>query len=171
MFVWQLVITSNKENIKSLHYWPFLRGITIAWWCHDMEKFAALMALCEGNPPVISHWWQWLITSGFPSQRAINAANVSMLSYHHIISCHVGQCYHQSTAVVGLGNLLLHQAYHWATCVPDSPTMGGTKIPFLNSPLSFFDIIRLYARILLSFSYLTGVTTAELSNMSIIFDM
>ena len=44
-----------------------------AWngvWCivvqrhHDMETIYALLALCEGNP---------LMTSGFPSQRAINA--------------------------------------------------------------------------------------------------
>ena len=21
------------------------------WWCHDMEKFSTLLALCEENPP------------------------------------------------------------------------------------------------------------------------
>ena len=35
-----------------------------SWWCHDMETIFALMALCEGNPPVID---------GFPSQRASDA--------------------------------------------------------------------------------------------------
>ena len=34
---------------------PFL-----LWWRHQMETFSALLALCEGNPPV---------TGGFPSQR------------------------------------------------------------------------------------------------------
>ena len=29
------------------------------WWRHQMETFSALLALCEGNPPV---------TGGFPSQ-------------------------------------------------------------------------------------------------------
>ena len=29
-------------------------------WCHDMKTFSALLALCEGNPPV---------TGGFPSQK------------------------------------------------------------------------------------------------------
>ena len=32
------------------------------WWCHDMESFSTLLALCEGNPPV---------THGFPPQRTI----------------------------------------------------------------------------------------------------
>ena len=32
-----------------------------AWWRHQMETFSALLALCEGNPPV---------TGGFPSQRS-----------------------------------------------------------------------------------------------------
>ena len=31
-------------------------------WSHQMETFSALLALCEGNPPV---------TSGFPSQRPV----------------------------------------------------------------------------------------------------
>ena len=33
-----------------------------AWWRHHMETFFALLALCEGNPPV---------TGGFPSQRPV----------------------------------------------------------------------------------------------------
>ena len=32
------------------------------WWCHQMGTFSALLALCEGNPPV---------TCGFPSQRPV----------------------------------------------------------------------------------------------------
>ena len=26
--------------------------INITWWCHQMEKFSSLLALCEGNSPV-----------------------------------------------------------------------------------------------------------------------
>ena len=33
-----------------------------AWWHHQMETFFALLALCEGNPP---------LTGGFPSQRPV----------------------------------------------------------------------------------------------------
>ena len=33
-----------------------------SWWRHQMETFSALLALCEGNPPV---------TGGFPSQRPV----------------------------------------------------------------------------------------------------
>ena len=32
------------------------------WWCHQMKTLSALLALCEGNPPV---------TGGFPSQRPV----------------------------------------------------------------------------------------------------
>ena len=34
----------------------------LSWWRHQMETFCALLALCEGNPPV---------TGGFPSQRPV----------------------------------------------------------------------------------------------------
>ena len=33
-----------------------------SWWHHQMETFSALLALCEGNPPV---------TGGVPSQRPV----------------------------------------------------------------------------------------------------
>ena len=35
------------------------------WWCHQMETFPALLALCERNPPVIG---------GFPSQRPVTGS-------------------------------------------------------------------------------------------------
>ena len=37
-------------------------AVSISWWRHPMETFSMLLALCEGNPPVIS---------GFPSQRPV----------------------------------------------------------------------------------------------------
>ena len=37
---------------------------SITWWYHAVETLTALLALCEGNPPVT--------TGGFPSQRASN---------------------------------------------------------------------------------------------------
>ena len=33
-----------------------------AWWCHPMEIFSALLAICEGNSPVIGE---------FPTQRTV----------------------------------------------------------------------------------------------------
>ena len=39
----------------------FIIGVN-AWWCHHMETFSVLLALCEGNPP---------ITGGVPSQRQV----------------------------------------------------------------------------------------------------
>ena len=35
---------------------------TVTWWRHQMEKFSALLAVCEGNSPV---------TGEFPSQRPV----------------------------------------------------------------------------------------------------
>ena len=34
----------------------------VSWWRHQIEALSALLALCEGNPPV---------TGGFPSQRPV----------------------------------------------------------------------------------------------------
>ena len=30
-----------------------------AWWCHQMDTFSALLALCAGNSPVTLHKGQW----------------------------------------------------------------------------------------------------------------
>ena len=55
-----LIISSaaSDENCIRMKTFPFHR-----WWCHDIEMFYALLAHCEGNPP---------ITDGFPSQRVIS---------------------------------------------------------------------------------------------------
>ena len=51
-----------------------VRVITfIPWWCYnDMEILSALLALCEGNPPV---------TGGFLSQRANNEKHRCFICY------------------------------------------------------------------------------------------
>ena len=44
---------------------PYSRYVVMtSWWCHGIETPSALLALCEGNPPV---------TWGFPSQRDSSA--------------------------------------------------------------------------------------------------
>ena len=40
----------------------FYMSVHCQWWRHQMKTFSALLALCEGNPPV---------TGGFPSQRPV----------------------------------------------------------------------------------------------------
>ena len=38
----------------------------IAWWCHQMETFSALLALCAGNSPVTGEFpSQWPVTRSF----------------------------------------------------------------------------------------------------------
>ena len=39
---------------------PHTNVTGISWWCHQMETFSALLAICAGNSPV---------TGGFPAQR------------------------------------------------------------------------------------------------------
>ena len=41
---------------------PVTTQTTTSWWRHQLETFSALLALCEGNPPV---------TGGFLSQRPV----------------------------------------------------------------------------------------------------
>ena len=77
IYIWQQtktyhgIVTSNiqpwKHTSNEVHYLEIAWGCTsyITWWCHQMETFSVLLALCEGNPPV---------TSGFPSQRQLNTA-------------------------------------------------------------------------------------------------
>ena len=38
--------------------------VFVIWWCHQMETFSALLAICAGNSPV---------TSEFPAQKARDA--------------------------------------------------------------------------------------------------
>ena len=48
-----------------------------AWWWHDMETLSALLAICEGNPP---------IAGGFPSQRV--SRNGSLATCHMMVTWH-----------------------------------------------------------------------------------
>ena len=43
--------------------------IWMIWWCHDMDMFSALMALCEENPP---------LTCGFPLQWPMISSDVDL---------------------------------------------------------------------------------------------
>ena len=47
---------------KTLRWPMFIKLHDAIWWRHQMETFFALLALCEGNPPV---------TGGFPSQKPV----------------------------------------------------------------------------------------------------
>ena len=74
-----LTISFTKMHLKmsSAKWRPFCLGLNVLtwpdrnwwlcfcapWWYHDMELLSALLALCEGNPPV---------TDWFPSQRGSN---------------------------------------------------------------------------------------------------
>ena len=51
------------HTFDSMHTYIYIyRYGSETWWRHQMETFSALLALCEGNPPV---------TGGFPSQKTV----------------------------------------------------------------------------------------------------
>ena len=54
VYMIRIFLFSQASNIDKIY-----SGHLITWWHHQMEKFSALLALCEGNPPV---------TGGFPSE-------------------------------------------------------------------------------------------------------
>ena len=64
-----IIMCHNKEQpskthlLYNEHYWYY--RVLCTWWCHHMETFSALVALCEGNP---------LVSGRFPSQRPVARA-------------------------------------------------------------------------------------------------
>ena len=47
-----------------LHYHPYY--LIISWWRHQMKTFSALLALCEGKPPITGGFhWQRAVTGSF----------------------------------------------------------------------------------------------------------
>ena len=48
--------------MKILNTFSLITGQFRSWWRNEIEAFAALQAICEGNPPV---------TVEFPSQRPV----------------------------------------------------------------------------------------------------
>ena len=54
-------ILSITSNFRANHFTQ-KRDEKSPWWCHQMETFSALLALCAGNSPV---------TGEFPSQRPV----------------------------------------------------------------------------------------------------
>ena len=85
----------------------------LSWWRYQMKAFSALLALCEGNPPV---------TGRFPSQRPVTRSFDMSFDLHlnkrlskdsrcrwfetpsrsiwrhcnNVISCRIGPCYNET---------------------------------------------------------------------------
>ena len=54
--MWWAVYMHMSTHTTFTYHWP--------WWCHQMEAFSTLLALCKGNPPVtpalmFSLIWVW----------------------------------------------------------------------------------------------------------------
>ena len=73
-------------------------AVMTPWWCCDMEMISALLALCEGNPPV---------TGGFPSQRAV------MWSFDVFFDVRLSKLLMNSWAA---GDLRCHMTLMWHYC-------------------------------------------------------
>ena len=55
-------VTSIYLELILFWFWFFSSTVGCSWWCHQMETFCALLAICVGNSPV---------TGEFPSQRPV----------------------------------------------------------------------------------------------------
>ena len=64
-FKWLRHQRSSQKLLKKNYWISRLLNCTFndTWRCHQFEIFSALLALCEGNPSVV--------TGGFPSQRPV----------------------------------------------------------------------------------------------------
>ena len=49
--------------LSHFHNWVFSAAWDKAWWCHQMETFSVLLALCAGNSPVTAS--QRAVTQSF----------------------------------------------------------------------------------------------------------
>ena len=57
MCTYKLMYRANSAVQVRWTTYKMFHTENLSWWRHRKEKFSALLALCEGNPPV---------TGGFP---------------------------------------------------------------------------------------------------------
>ena len=60
----QVPVLQTSWQLSSISHWPdwIISHNCSTWWCHQMETFSALLAICAGNSPV---------TGEFPAQRPV----------------------------------------------------------------------------------------------------
>ena len=76
-----------------------------SWWCHDMETYSALLALCEGNP---------LITHGFHSLQNFHVSFVVSLNKLLIKQTKQGAMFSQN--ILDFSTRITHIALHLTHC-------------------------------------------------------
>ena len=47
--LWKQIISFTQENMHVI--FAYVAPVS-PWWCHQMERFSALLAICAGNSPV-----------------------------------------------------------------------------------------------------------------------
>ena len=89
----------NLVGLRAMVYWqnPYGKGrnCSVSWWRHQMKRFPALLALCEGNPPMVSpHKGQWrgalMFLWSAPEQTIkqtietpVICDNIALIVWHH----------------------------------------------------------------------------------------
>ena len=62
-YIWTFGCIILKDNLNSISFKRiYLRNGLYLWWCHHMETFSTLLAICAGNS---------LVTGAFPRQRPV----------------------------------------------------------------------------------------------------
>ena len=94
------------KSHKLCSWWGWERIVTSSWWRHQMETFSALLALCEGNQPVIG---------GCPSQRPVTELWYFLLSA-------------LKQTVEQTGDLRLHHAHYDVPVIMEGCMRGGVGV-------------------------------------------
>ena len=139
LWIWQ---TSRQESdtkilihdilASILHQirWQYALPLS-AWWRHQMKTFSALMALCEGNAPVIGE---------FPSQRSLTR------SFSAFLWCTPEQTAEQTdgTPVIWDAIALIMMSLHGDTSAVNATfsTLSPAVQSSPNTPLPFIDRVR-----------------------------
>ena len=117
---------SNRRPLKCFFSVMF-------WVTSKKHQRSALLALCEGNPPV---------TGGFPSQRASNAESVSILWRHHAT---VGWCRQLKIILVGDKHTFIsHSQCHAIYLGTDSISHQTSYRKISQSPEGARSVVRVF---------------------------
>ena len=159
------VVVSNDDlapEHRQPSRWQYVFVAVISWWCHQMETFSALLAICAGNSPGT----QGQVTRSFnvffdlrPNKRLIKQSwgwwfeRISRPLWRHCNMCGFTVVRLRLPQIIPLGLGKLSQFS-----------------PFRYYPI--FRIVKTLITCMIARSYFTGVTAAQLwrhlTNMNVV---
>ena len=130
----QIYSDNHKDRIHLL----------LSWWCHQTETFSALLALCEGNPPV-TFPSQRPVTQSFHYTDVIMSAMASQITGVSIAYSNVcsgaDQRKHQSSASLAF----VREIHRWPVNSPHKEPITQKMFPFDDVIILLFSLISAWA--------------------------